>query len=101
MAVIATLAQAKAHLRLSADASANDADVELKLQQATAIIVDYLKDRADAAWTPYTVPGPVQSATLLMLTHLYEHRGDEPSTDDALWLAISRLLMRLRDPAVA
>lgn len=52
-------------------------------------------------WDEVTAPGHVQSATLLMLTHLYEHRGDEMSPDAHLWLAIERLLMRARDPAFA
>lgn len=56
---------------------------------------------ARPVWTESTVPGPVQSAVLLMLGHLYEHRGDELASDENLWLAISRLLMRLRDPALA
>ena len=36
-----------------------------------------------------------------MLTHLYEHRGDDPETNAALWEAIGRLVIRFRDPAMA
>jgi len=56
---------------------------------------------ATVAWTAGTVPGQVQAAVLLLLSHLYENRGEEMKTDDALWLAIGRLLMRSRDPAFA
>jgi hypothetical protein len=56
---------------------------------------------ASLVWDDASVPGQVQSATLLMLAHLYEHRGDDQKTDEALWLAIERLLMRSRDPAFA
>lgn len=52
-------------------------------------------------WTASTVPGPIQSAVLLLLTHLYEHRGDDPATDEALWSAVERLVIRFRDPAFA
>jgi hypothetical protein len=58
--------------------------------------------RASAIWTDTTVPGPVQAAILLMLTHLHENRGDaEMERDEHVWQAIGRLLMRLRDPALA
>lgn len=52
-------------------------------------------------WTDVTVPGPIRSAILLMLTHLYERRGEDMGTDERLWQAIERLLMRSRDPALA
>jgi len=52
-------------------------------------------------WTDTTVPQPVKAAVLLMLTHLYDHRGEDLAADENLWNAIGRLLMRLRDPAVA
>jgi hypothetical protein len=168
---LVTMEQAKVHLNVFNDD--HDADVQLKLEHASAIILDYLKSQADrrstvtsssvasptvittstahgysngetviisshtgstpaisgsyvvssvteftftipvavtvagtgglalVAWTPDTAPGQVQSATLLMLGHLYEHRGDDPDTDDKLWAAIDRLLMRSRDPAYA
>jgi len=172
---LVTLAQAKAHLRVTT--SDSDDDILLKLDQATGIILDYLKGRAhetagttvvittssvasptvittesphtflaassvvisghlgsvpdvnrshvisnvtassftipvvvttagtggvaSLAWVEDTVPWPVHAATLLMLTHLYEHRGDEMATDDATWQAIERLLCRLRDPVLA
>lgn len=165
-----TLGQAKQHLRITVDSQ--DEDIALKLDQATGIILDYLKNRLTAiasvsianptvitttvphslttgatytiantsttptvngtrvvtvtgpttftvpvavtvgqtaaagtvggpAWTDATVPQPVFAATLVMLAHLYEHRGDDMSADEKLWQAIDRLLYRQRDPAVA
>lgn len=167
-----TLRQAKVHLGLPLDSYDDDADVQLKADQASDIVLDYLKARliaiasisvasptvittsvphslvtgttytlngttttptvngsfvvtvtgpttftvpvavtigqADAAgtigapsWTDLTVPAHIQSAALLMLTHLFENRGDAMQSDDALWQAIGRLLARSRDPALA
>lgn len=167
---LVSLTVAKDHLRVKV--TDDDGDIYLKVEQASGIILDYLKARliaiasvsvasptvittsvphslvsgttytvgetdttptingaqvvtvtgattftvpvavtigqSDAAgtvgspsWTEATVPMSVQAATLVMLTHLYEHRGDDPETDEALWQAIGRLLMRQRDPALA
>jgi hypothetical protein len=46
----------------------------------------------------------VQAATLKMLAHLYAHRGDAAGStppESTIWEAISLLLMRSRDPALA
>jgi hypothetical protein len=97
-----TLATAKLHLRISD--TAHDADVQLKADQASAIVVDYLKADADPTWTPETVPLVVQSTMLSVLACLYEHRGDDYGVDDpdaALWTAIEKRLARLRKPAYA
>jgi hypothetical protein len=100
MAALLTLADAKRHLRV--DTEDENADILVKVDQASAIVIDYLKSQADATWTAATVPGHVQAATLIMLAHLYEHRGDDPmDTDEKVWLAVGRLLMRSRDPAMA
>ena len=94
MAPLVTLQQAKTHLHITDDAS--KADVALKLDQASAIVVNYLKDRADAGWSDGTVvvPGNVSSSTLLVLADLYEQRPID-------WVAIERLLVSFRDPALA
>lgn len=93
------LPQAKLHLKVTDTNS--DEDIQLKLDQASDIILDYLKGGAGVSWTWKTVPGPVQAATLLMLTHLHTHRGDDMTVDAHVWEAVERLLMRFRDPALA
>jgi hypothetical protein len=169
---IVSLATAKQHLRIPAEDTDHDADIAIKMAQAEAIILDYLKTRtiaiasvsvanptvittsvphslvsgvtapilgttttptvngaqvitvtspttftipidvtvgqADAAgtvgspaWTEATAPGPVSAAILLMLTRLYEHRGDMEEEDADLWSSLERLLARQRDPALA
>jgi hypothetical protein len=99
--VLVSLHVAKGHLRIPETDYVNDADVSIKLLQAEAIILGYLKSRADASWTEITAPKEIQAAILLMTAHLYEHRGDDPQTDADLWMAIDRLVIRFRDPALA
>lgn len=50
-------------------------------------------------WDEETAPWPVQAATLVMLVHQHEHRGDDMEADETAWKAVERLLMRSRDPA--
>jgi len=95
---------ARAHLGVTD--TAHDALIQSKLDQASAIVRDYLKASADPAW-PWdetTAPLPVQAATERLLAGLYEHRGDAMAPDDvdgALWEAVARLLVRFRHPALA
>jgi hypothetical protein len=107
------LEQAKLQLRIQD--TLHDAEVEMMNDAAVAVILDYLKPtlldgttRPDWPWTAATLPLPVSQAMRLLLTHFYEHRGDDmtPSgaggTPDAdVWGAIERLLVRFRDPALA
>lgn len=103
---LVTLARAKAHLRIT-DADHDD-DIGQKSADASGIIVRYLKGQADPTWEAVTNPPPsaVQSAILLMLAQLYEHRGDDESfgagsRSASTWDAIEHLLVTWRDPAVA
>lgn len=102
---LVTLDTAKFHLRITDDL--HDADVQLKLTQAQAAMLDYLAEAVDDTWTAATVPRIVEAAILLYTTHLYEHRGDDMSPsasgstpDAAVWDAIRRLLARLRMQAL-
>jgi hypothetical protein len=98
-----SLDQAKTHLHIPASTTDRDGDVQDKVEQASAIILEYLDTRAVAGWSDGTVvvPGPVQAATLLLVGHLDEHRGDDMRADADCWLAIERLLVRRRDAALA
>jgi len=103
-AQLVTLQQAKDHLQIPtmAPGDPDEADVQLKLDQAEAIILDYVAERADPAWvSPETAPAPVVAAILLMCARLYRHRGDLEEADADLWLAIGRMLRRFRDEAIA
>lgn len=96
---LVTFATAKEHLRIT-DLD-HDAEITVKLAHANDTIYRYLEPRADPAWTPATVPGEIAAAVLYLLTHLYEHRGEDLSIDEAVWAAIDRILARRRDPVFA
>jgi len=96
---LVTLAVAKTHLHVTT--SDRDTDIQRLVDEASAIVIDYLKSRADDTWTDVTVPKPVQAATLLLVGHYDEHRGDDMTADANVWAAVERLLVRYRDPALA
>lgn len=99
MALI-TLTQAKGHLGITtADGDPTDVMLQLKMDHAEAIILDYLKDQAPD-------PSPVITAAILIqLAELYRFRGDDPDgpayEDGQLCPAVTNLLRRKRDPALA
>lgn len=97
---LVTLDEAKRHLYQDWTTD-NDSAITEKLAQASAVIRNYLKARNDATWTEATVPLPIKSAVLVLLAHQWEDRGDDSSRDEDVWNAISRLVVRYRDPAFA
>lgn len=101
MAALVTLAQAKGHLRITTDDQ--DDDIALKVDHASAIVLNHLKSQAVAGWSDGTVavPGNVQAATLILLTSLREHLGDDMTPSGVAWEAVARLLVGFRDPALA
>jgi hypothetical protein len=103
-AALVTLQQAKDHLQLPTMAAGHpdEADLQLKLDQAEATILIYLSNKADPTWiSPATTPPPVTAAILLLLGGLYRHRGDLMEADPALWTAIDRVLTGIRYAALA
>lgn len=99
MAALLTLEDAKQHLRITD--TDHDVDVQVALDAAEGIILDYLKVPIPSVWTAASVPPSVTAAIRLMLAELYEHRGDDLTNNERLWNGIAALLMRLRDPALA
>jgi hypothetical protein len=117
-----TLEQADRHLRLSLATSGSPpvyddprvADVAMKIAQAEAIILNYLKTDSVYSGSPPAWSGSppafseqdtlnIQAAVLLSLEALYDADKDRTLAD---YMAtntgvISLLLMRLRDPALA
>jgi hypothetical protein len=106
----------KGHLRLPLDYTAEDEDLQLKLDQATVIVLDFVNQRVSdaeawaltvAAWTDETVPAQVQAAILNQAAYLWRFRGDDPSQDEPknqngyLPPIVTMWLTRLKDPALA
>jgi len=91
--------------------------LQLKLDQAEAIVRDYIARPADLAWTAVVVswdsgsplvpvPPSITAAILLQAAELYGFRGDDLETvkreaPGDLAPAIKALLYRWRDPALA
>lgn len=93
MAALVTLDQAKMRLRLTDSDSFHDADVTMKAEQATDIVVDYIK-RPDHGWTDADAPPIIQAAILEVVRNLFE--GTDP-----LPQPVKDILWRYRDPALA
>lgn len=100
MTALITTAAARIQLRLTESELDNAdiaADVAQKAIDATGIVVDYIK-QPDHGWTESTVPPPVRTAILAVLTMIYEYRGGEV---DPINASVKSLLARYRDPALA
>lgn len=115
--MLVSLEQAKAHLRMDHDF--DDSDITLKIEGASAAVLDYLKDYADSFLDSNgeviedsngnpDVPYQVKAATLLMLGDLYANREPIPTDPvDAQYgygylpRAVIALLYPLREPTIA
>lgn len=113
---LVTLEQLKGHLKIThAD---EDRDLELKLQQATSLVLHYLKrtDLGSPLETDTSLIEPselttveraiVQAAIMKVAANFDRFRGDEaegdnPSTQEFLTSDIRGILSMLRDPAIA
>lgn len=93
MVALVTLQEAKNHLRILSEDEDND--IQLKVDAASDILLDYIK-RPDAPWTESDAPPLVKAATLLMVKTLFEDAEADPIND-----SIIRILFRYRDPALA
>ena len=94
MAALVTLAQARYRLRLTEDDDYHEPDVQMKMEQATALVIDYIK-RPDHGWTDADAPPVIQATILEVLMRLFE------GAEDPLSQGIKNMLQRYRDPALA
>lgn len=110
---IVTFDEFRDHLGLTGNPP-NTADLTMKLEQAHAIVMDYLADTTDEDWTarldswdveggsPHEVaPLAVHAAILFQAAELARFRGDDlemvaPDTPGDLSPHITRMLYRLR-----
>lgn len=116
MADLITLEMAKQHLGIQH--SADDADVQRKIAQAQAAVLDYIDQRLSdgatwsatiAAWDDETSSREflvVQAAVLKQFGGLYRDRGDDDGKAAQAWVDglapnVARMLTRLRDPAIS
>lgn len=114
MIQILTLEEAKGQVRVTATQS--DSDIQFKILQATAILLNYLKVPMNASvedspvtlpWvaddfgseTDDEVPWDIKAACALIFGSLYANREGENA--DPLSPAVRSLLARWRDPAMA
>lgn len=104
---LVTYAQAVQHLKQTGvlNGSPTDDDLTLKLEQASAIVVIYLKRPGE--WDLDTTPSDdpefavVQAAVLKVLGNLYRYRGDEEDSPAPVSPDIVAMLSMLRDPALS
>ena len=115
MEILVDLKTAKRSLKLPLDVTAEDKDLQLKLDVAHEVIEDYIKQRRDAddgvtwaaevdAWDADSAPKRVVQAIVLQFADLYRFRGDDVESrqqPDDLAPGVRALLKRLRDPALA
>lgn len=107
---LVTFTQAANHLRLSTTQSSppsqTQLDLELKIEQASSLVLIHMKRENEAGWTSETDPtedadfAAAQSATLLVLTHLWRFRGDDAAMPD-LSLILGSRLSQHRVPTLA
>ena len=109
-----SLPAAKRHLRIEPENTDDDDDISVKIKEASAIVLDYIKapdrERRDGEgapkdWTEGTVPDTIRAAVELVLSKLFDDRnaGDEDNEVAMGYLtpAITAILHRYRDPALA
>ena len=101
MAAWLSLDAAKAHLKIPLEESRDNAELSLVIDEASDIIAVYLKRAADApVWDATSCPPRIQAAVKIMLGYLWTARDDQDEAD-LTWKAITALLERDRDPALA
>jgi hypothetical protein len=96
MVALVTFTEAAAQLRVTA--TDDDVDIYRKMDQASAIVVDYVTDEDKAVWTDLTVPPEVKAAVLLVLGELFDTREVKA---DPLSATVRNLLRRHRTPSLA
>lgn len=112
MPLLLTLDQAKKHVNVTL--STDDDDLERKLTQAQAMVLDELSDRVSdaddwaatvAAWTEDTVDPRITAAIAIQFGELVRFRGDDEKDDAARMSSLHpralSIVRRFCDPAMA
>jgi hypothetical protein len=107
---LVTMFEARIQVRQAEGNPQIDADIEIKLAQATGTILSYLNTTEHwraitATWTESTVPQPVHDAILAQLGAIYVYRGGSDASDifdeNGLVKRAAGLLRLYRDPVIA
>jgi hypothetical protein len=104
---LVTLDQAKVQLRVPDLSVEYDEDLSLKIEQATAIVVDYL-ERSEEDWiagSPQASPADyefpiVQAAILEVLANLWRNRGDDGTAAGPMTPRVEQMLRGIKTPAM-
>jgi hypothetical protein len=83
-------------------------DLQRKVEEATAIVLNYIDDdrselatASPAEWDETTTPVNVQAAILQVAVNLYAHRGDDDGTvEGPITMRVRNLLRRYRTEAI-
>jgi hypothetical protein len=104
--MIVSLQEAKDHLRIDNDAE--DADLTLKIQASSQIILDYLRksesDYGEDSDGILETPTSVKMACLILVGILYRDRDGEESKNwnqGYLPFSVTALIYQLRNPALS
>ncbi len=115
---LVTLQEVKVHLGLDGT-TGHEANLQMKLTEATVLVVDYVRQRAGTTearaewyaivdgWTDETVPEQIRTAIFKMVGHLWAFRGDNDKStarefpNGDLPPDVTMFLKRLRDVAIA
>lgn len=97
MVLLVSLEEARAHLRILSDDELGD--IERKLEEAEGRALTYIQ-AGETGWTADSVPAGVKTGVLLILAHLWEHRGEEDQ-GDPISPAVRSILAPYRMPVFA
>jgi len=97
MAMLVTIEQAAAHLRID-DYTDEASDLTLKIQAASGVVLDYLEmvidDFGDSDSDGREIPAQIQQATLLLIGDMHGYRGSgAPAYNEALLPPVVRALL--------
>lgn len=99
--------QAVAHLRQTGvlDVSPEDADLALKVKQASALVIGFLKRPGEWDGTENPDDDPefavIQAAVMKVLGNLYRFRGDDVEAPTPISPDVERMLAPYRVPTLA
>lgn len=105
MPALVTLDQVNGALKLDlVSGDPRESDILLKIDQATDIVLDYIK-AAYSCWTPENAPPRVTAAVMLIIKSLYDDAATAKMLSGLACSDVSNpvvgLLYSLRDPTLA